>query len=134
MVKRYFAFVEKDPDSAYGIQFPDFPAVFSAADEEEDILANAAEALQLYAEDAEAMPEPSSYAAITENPEVKEALRNGAYLISVPLIENDAETVRANVTFERGLLRLIDFAAKARKLSRSAFLATAARHEMELSD
>jgi len=55
----------------------------------------------------------------------------------VPLIENDAETVRANVTFECGLLRLIDSAAKERRLSRSAFLACAARHErheMEISN
>jgi len=133
MVKRYFAYVDKDPDSAYGIQFPDFPTVFSAADEEKDIISNAMGALQLYDKYGGAMPEPSSYAAIIENPEVKEALRGGAYLISVPYAENDAETVRANVTFERGLLRLIDAAAKARRLSRSAFLATAARHEMEIS-
>jgi len=39
--------------------------------------------------------------------------------------------VRENVTFERGLLRAIDEAAKDRSLTRSAFLANAARREIE---
>ena len=47
----YFAIVHKDEDSAYGISFPDVPGCFSAADREEDIIANAIEALSLYFED-----------------------------------------------------------------------------------
>lgn len=39
--------------------------------------------------------------------------------------------MRVNVTFERGLLRAIDEAAKDRSLTRSAFLANAARREIE---
>jgi predicted RNase H-like HicB family nuclease len=130
-MRRYFALVEKETDSAFGIRFPDLPAVFSAADEERDILANAVEALQLYFEDMNERPAASSYEAVIARDDVREALAAGAYLISVPLIENDTEVIRANVTFERGLLKTIDSAAKARGLSRSAFLAVAARHEME---
>ena len=29
----YPVYVHKDPDSAYGVTFPDFPGCFSAADE-----------------------------------------------------------------------------------------------------
>jgi len=130
-MRRYFALVHKEPNSAYGVQFPDLPAVFSAADEEEDIVSNAMEALQLYFEDITERPPASSIEALTANEEIRQELANGAYLISVPLIENDTEVVRTNVTFERGLLNAIDATAKARGLNRSSFLATAARHEME---
>lgn len=130
-MRRYFALVEKEADSAFGIRFPDLPGVFSAADEEKDILANAVEALQLYFEDMSERPAASSYECVIARDDVREALAAGSYLISVPLIENDTEVIRANVTFERGLLRTIDSAAKSRGLSRSAFLAVAARHEME---
>jgi HicB_like antitoxin of bacterial toxin-antitoxin system len=63
--------------------------------------------------------------------DVREALAAGAYLIEVPLIEQDSETVRANVSFERGILRAIDAAAGRRHQTRAAFLADAAMHEIE---
>jgi hypothetical protein len=43
----------------------------------------------------------------------------------------DARVVAANISLERGMLRAIDAEAKRRKLTRSAFLAAAARREME---
>ncbi|TIP86280.1 MAG: CopG family transcriptional regulator, partial [Mesorhizobium sp.] len=52
-------------------------------------------------------------------------------LVSVPLIDNDSAVVRANVTFERGVLRAIDMAARERGITRSAFLSSAARKEIE---
>jgi len=130
-MQRYFALVHKEKNTAFGVQFPDLPAVYSAADDEKDVLANAMEALQLYFEDMVERPVSSSIEELTANSAIRQELSQGAYLISVPLIENDTEVVRANVTFERGLLNAIDATAKARGLNRSSFLATAARHEME---
>jgi metal-responsive CopG/Arc/MetJ family transcriptional regulator len=49
----------------------------------------------------------------------------------VPFIEDTTRTVRANVTFDKGMLDAIDTAAKERGLTRSAFLASAARKEIE---
>jgi predicted RNase H-like HicB family nuclease len=129
-MKSYFALVEKDQDSAFGIRFPDIAGAFSAADRQEDILSNAIEALQLWAEDMP-LPLPSPHQAIVAKPDVREALAGGGYLISVPLIDNDSAVVRANVTFERGVLRAIDAAARERGLTRSAFLSSAARREIE---
>lgn len=129
-MKSYFAIVEKEQDSAFGISFPDIPGCYSAADEQETVMAHAIEALQLWAEDMPT-PEPTPHAAIVARPNIKEALAAGGYLISVPLIENDTAVVRANVTFERGVLRAIDAAARERGLTRSAFLASAARREIE---
>lgn len=129
-MRHYFALVHKDEDSAFGVQFPDVEGVFSAADKAEKIVPNAIEALRLYAEDAE-LPEPSSHADILRRPDIKEELAKGAFLVQVPLIETDTAVVRANVSFERGLLRAIDEAAAARGLTRAAFLASAARKEIE---
>lgn len=129
-MKTYFALVEKDTDSAFGVRFPDIPGVFSAADRQDKVVANAVEALQLWAEDMP-VPPPSRHEDIVADADIRQALVGGAYLISVPLIDNDSAVVRANVTFERGMLRAIDAAARDRGLTRSAFLASAARREIE---
>ncbi|WP_082583310.1 type II toxin-antitoxin system HicB family antitoxin [Mesorhizobium sp. Root695] len=59
-MKNYLALIEKDPDSAFGIRFPDIPGCVSAADGAEDIVPNAVKALQLWADD---MPSRSRLAA-----------------------------------------------------------------------
>ena len=41
--KNYLGVVEKDPDSAYGMWFPDMPGCFPAADEFDDLPRIAAE-------------------------------------------------------------------------------------------
>lgn len=128
----YIALVHKDPESAFGISFPDLPSVFSAADDEEDIVANAIEALQLWAED-EPLPTPSPHAAILAREDVRADLKDGAFLVRIPLVRDDTRTVRANITMEAGTLAAIDAAAKRRGLTRSAFLANAAMKEIEKS-
>jgi predicted RNase H-like HicB family nuclease len=128
---RYFiALVHKEDDSAFGVSFPDLPSVFSAADMEADLTANAIEALRLWAED-EALPDPSPYDDLLRRDDIRNALSQGAFLIRVPFIEDGTRIVRANVTFEKGMLDAIDRAARERGLTRSAFLASAARKEIE---
>jgi predicted RNase H-like HicB family nuclease len=129
-MRYYIALVHKDPESAYGISFPDLPSVFSASDNEEGIVANAIEALRLWAED-EVLPIPSTHADILARDDVRGDLKEGAFLVRIPLIEDHTRTVRANITLEAGTLAAIDAAAKKRGLTRSAFLANAARKEIE---
>ncbi|MFS2152159.1 type II toxin-antitoxin system HicB family antitoxin [Rhizobium sp. Rhizsp42] len=129
-MKYFIALVHKEPDSAFGVSFPDLPSVFSAADVEDDLTANAIEALRLWAED-ETLPTPSSFDEISARPEVRSELASGAFLTRIPFIEDTTRTVRANVTFDKGMLDAIDAAAKERGLTRSAFLASAARKEIE---
>lgn len=131
-MRYYVALVHKDPESAFGISFPDLPSVFSAADDEEEIVPNAVDALRLLAEDEE-LPVPSSHADILARADVRQELKEGGFLIRVPLIEDDTRTVRANITMEAGTLAAIDIAAKERGLTRSAFLASCARKEIERS-
>ncbi|MBT9372871.1 type II toxin-antitoxin system HicB family antitoxin [Rhizobium sp. CSW-27] len=129
-MRHYIALVHKDADSAFGVSFPDVPGVFSAADAEEDIIANAIEALRLWAED-EALPAPSAIEQIIKRDDIRAELATGAFLLRVPLIEDDSRVVRANVTFEAGMLKAIDAEAARRGLTRSAFLASCARKEIE---
>jgi predicted RNase H-like HicB family nuclease len=129
-MRYYIAVVHKDVNSAYGVHFPDVSGCFSAVDDIEDIVPNAIEALSLYAEDAQ-LPASRSIDELRSDPDVAADLASGAFLVAVPVIENDARVVRANITMESGMLKAIDAAAKARGLTRSAFLAQAARRAIE---
>jgi hypothetical protein len=62
--------------------------------------------------------------------EVRRSLKSGATTMLVPLLADPGRTVRVNMTVERGLLDQIDEAAEARGLTRSAFLAQAAREKI----
>jgi HicB_like antitoxin of bacterial toxin-antitoxin system len=50
--------------------------------------------------------------------------------VMVPLLLDSGRTVRANISLDAALLEAIDAAAKERGLSRSAFLASAARDKI----
>ncbi len=126
----YIAIVHKDPDSAWGVSFPDLPGCFSAADNADDVLANAMEALELFAEDAGELARPSSIETIRKIPEVATDLAAGAFLVSVPLIRNTGKTTRVNITLDKGLLNAIDAEASRRKMTRSGLLAQAAAKEI----
>ncbi|MFO1034142.1 MAG: type II toxin-antitoxin system HicB family antitoxin [Hyphomicrobiales bacterium] len=125
----YIALVHKDKNSAFGVEFPDIPGCYSAADSMDALIANAAEALSLWAEDAD-LPPPRDVGKITALRDVAVALAEGAFLVSVPYSPNDTRVVTANISLERGVLKAIDEAAKQRKLTRSAFLAQAAKNEI----
>lgn len=129
-MRYYIAIVHKDEASAFGVHFPDIPGCFSAADTLDQVVPNAVEAISLYAEDIP-LPDPRGLEAIRADKDVQTDLAAGAMLIAVPYIENDARVERINVTMEAGLLRAVDETAKGRKLTRSAFLAQAARREIE---
>jgi predicted RNase H-like HicB family nuclease len=126
----YIGIVHKDCDSAYGVSFPDLPGCFSAADDASDLLANAMEALELYAEDGAELPAASSIEVLRQRPDVGDELADGAYLLAVPLIVNAGKSARVNITLDKGLLAAIDEAAAQRKMTRSGFLAQAAAREV----
>lgn len=127
---QYFtALIHKDDGSAYGLTFPDLPGCFAAADNWDGIPAAAAEALDLWFED---MPdvEPASIDDIRARDDVRSELAEGAVLMPVPYILADTALARANISIERGLLRAIDEVAKERGMTRSSFIASAARREL----
>jgi predicted RNase H-like HicB family nuclease len=87
-MKPYIGVVHKDPDSAYGISFPDAPGCFSAADEMDDVFAMAEEALAAWTEamlaGGLAIPRTRELSEIRADPEWAESLASSAFLIAVP--------------------------------------------------
>lgn len=126
-MKTFFGVVHKDSDSAYGVTFPDVPGCFSAADRLEDVLPNACEALELWFEDADSI-QPSNIGRIKEL--AGDDLLQGAFLLAVPLLTAAGRLVRVNLSLDRHMVDAIDTAAAARRMTRSAFLAEAARNEI----
>ncbi|MEO1746389.1 MAG: type II toxin-antitoxin system HicB family antitoxin [Pseudomonadota bacterium] len=126
----YLALVHKDTASAFGISFPDLLGCFSAADEQNAVLANAMEALELYADDIEALPVARDIEDLKQDDKIAVELASGAYLLAVPLIRNTQKTERVNITLNKGLLSAIDAEAQRRKMTRSGFLAQAAEREI----
>jgi len=132
--KYYLGVVEKDADSAWSMWFPDMPGCFPATDEFEGLPRAAAELLRQHVEAMEShgipVPVPRLAVEVMADKDVRRSLKAGATTILVPLLADPGRTVRVNVTVERGLLEQIDEAAETRGLTRSGFLAQAAREKI----
>jgi hypothetical protein len=74
---------------------------------------------------------PRSIEALRADHEAAAALAKGAALAIVPLVLDAGRPAKANLSLDAGLLAAIDEAAAARGLTRSAFLASAAREKIE---
>lgn len=126
-MQHYIGVVYQNDDTAYGVHFPDLPGCFSAADDLQTLLSEAAEAVALYMEDQAERPARSMDAIRRA---AKEDLDEGAFLIAVPHISLSGRSAKANITMDAGLLDAVDQTAKARGLTRSSFLADLARREI----
>ena len=130
---RYVSFIHSG-DGGYGVSFPDFPGCVSVGDTMEDAVRRGSEALGFHVEglrdDGEPIPPPRSIDAIKADPDLAE-WRRGADFVLVPLLLDRGSSRRVNISLDRGLLEAIDDEARQRRMTRSAFLATAARHEIE---
>jgi predicted RNase H-like HicB family nuclease len=126
----YVALIHKDADSDYGVSFPDFPGLATAGRTLDEARAMAEEALIFHIEglieDGETIPEPSPIDIVMDDP----ATRDGVVtLISMKPMAKRA--VRVNVTLPEDILAEIDRYAERRGLTRSGFLARAAKRAME---
>lgn len=127
-MKYFYAIVHKDEGSAFGVTFPDLPGCFSAADEIDEVLPNACDALALWFEDT---PEVAPLRLDQVQALAADDLRDGAFIIAVPWIRNSGKIARVNLSLDQAMLDAIDKAAVERSLTRSAFLTQAARNEIE---
>lgn len=126
-MKTFIGVVHMDEGSAYGVHFPDVPGCHSAADELDELLANASQALALWFEDESAV-EAQGMEAVRAH--AADDIAAGAFLLAVPLITTASRQVRVNISLDAGMLEAIDIAAAARKLTRSAFVIESARNEI----
>ncbi len=106
-MRSYIGLIHKDPDSDFGVSFPNFPGVITAGTTLDDARAMAQEALALHieglTEDGEAIPEPSSLEEIMSDPDNRSGV---AILVSVKTEQPKA--VRVNVTLPEDVLEQID--------------------------
>lgn len=124
-MKNYIALIHKDPESDYGVSFPDFPGCVTAGISIDEARELASEALSMHIrgmlEDGDKIPEPSSFEAVIEDPDYSGAI---AFIVIQAQVEDKAK--RINITIPEQKLRFIDIAAKNRHMTRSAFLVYAA--------
>jgi predicted RNase H-like HicB family nuclease len=132
-MSRYVALLD-GVEGAYGIVVPDLPGCTAAGETIAEVVADAIEAVREWIvdarEDGEAIPQPRDMAALKANARVAEALRDGAAFIVIPVLIDSGRPARANLSLDSGLLEAIDDAAKASGLTRSSFIATAAREKI----
>jgi predicted RNase H-like HicB family nuclease len=131
---RYVAIVDGKPGT-FGVVIPDLPGCTSGGRTIDAALRNAVEAIALWVEDAradgETIPKPRSAEKLRADPEVATALAQGGVLAYVPLVLETGRPAKANLSLDAGLLSAIDEAAARRGVTRSAFLASAAREKIE---
>ena len=128
-MSQYIALIHKEADSHFGVSFPDFPGVATAGTTLDDARSMAEEALAFHIEglvqDGEAIPEASSLDDVMSDPDNRSGV---AILIAVKT--ETPKVIRVNVTLPGDILEQIDKYAEAHGLSRSGFLAQAAKKAM----
>lgn len=127
----YPIYVNQDQGSAYGVIVPDLPGVHSAADNPEALPRLIQEAVELMYDGETGLPPQASPVEVhRHNP----AYQNGFWmLVDIDLSKINTRAVRLNISLPEYLVGRIDGAAAARRMSRSAFLAMAAEHELGTS-
>ncbi len=127
---QYSALIHKDADSDYGVSFPDLPGCVTGGTTLDEARGNAEEALALHlsgmVEDGEPIPEPSSLESIMSDVENRDGVA-----ILVAAKGEPSRSVRVNISLPEDLLARIDAHAEHVGMNRSAFLAYAAKHEIE---
>jgi predicted RNase H-like HicB family nuclease len=122
-----------ESEGTWGVRIPDLPGCYGAGASAEDAIRDAASAAREWIEHqtggAKTLPPARTAGDILASGELDIAAGEAAVII--PVLIDDGRTVRANLTFDAGLLRAIDAAARLRGLTRSAFLASAAREKID---
>ncbi|GBR14677.1 type II toxin-antitoxin system HicB family antitoxin [Asaia spathodeae] len=121
----YTALIHKDPESDFGVSFPDFPGCTTVGRSLEEARTLAQEALEFHIEemnkDGAALPAPLSLDTIMQKPDFADGV---AFLVTV---RTPGRTVRVNVTLDETLLEAIASVSR----NRSRFLAEAAWEKIE---
>lgn len=123
---RYPVIVHKDRGSDYGISVPDFPGVFTGGETLEEALNNVQEAIECFyeGENVESLPNPSPLDQILSSENAKDG---AVVLVDVNFDFLNHKAVPVNITMPLYIRNRIDKAAKAKGMTRSAFLVQAAQ-------
>ena len=128
---RFALALHTDDDVAYGVTVPDLPGCFSAGETLDQAIENAHEAIDAHVEllmdDGAPLPVVRPLADLQTDPDLAGAVW---VVIDVPVERYFGPAEKINITVPKRLLQRIDAHAKARHLSRSAFLVQAASEAM----
>ncbi|MGO9389057.1 type II toxin-antitoxin system HicB family antitoxin [Rhodoblastus sp.] len=132
---RYIGLLDISEVGEFGISFPDCLGCVAMGKDENDVFANAIEALAEWLGDLSPAerPQPRGVVDLRQDPDVNEQIAEGSIFVVVPFISEQARPARANISIDAGLLETIDETAKMLGLTRSSFLAQAAREKINRS-
>lgn len=120
-----------DTHQAFGVVVPDIPGCHSAGDSLEEVYANAKEAIETHLDtlldEGLPIPERLTLDEHRRNPDYSGFTWGFVTTRNIPALK---KAVRINISLPEALVQDIDTYAQARGMSRSAFLALAAEHEM----
>jgi predicted RNase H-like HicB family nuclease len=116
----------------WGVRVPDLPGCHGGGETAEAAIADAVSAAREWAEHRHAktrtLPAARGLAQIIADE--KADLQPHEMAVMIPVFVESGRPVRANLSLDASLLAAIDEAAKARGLTRSAFVASAAREKI----
>jgi predicted RNase H-like HicB family nuclease len=128
---RFPVVLHTDDGVRYGVTVPDLPGCFSAGDTFDAALASVAEAIDLHVEGlvdtGGDLPECRAISAHRANPDYADGIWA---VVEVPVEKYFGPAEKINITLPRRLLVRIDDHAKACGMTRSGFLAEAAKAAM----
>ncbi len=131
---RYMAMVEGKPGS-FGLIFPDLPGCVAMGKSIDEVVQLGTEALSEWIADVTAdglrVPKARTTEQLLKDPEVQGDLATGSIFVSIPLVLDTGRSARANISIDSGLLTAIDEAAQRNGVTRSSFLAAAARDKIK---
>ena len=118
----FVALAQGDQQAGYTASFPDLPDIAASGADMAELVTTAREAvlqeLQHIADDGREWPKPTPIENVTHKPGVI------AFLVDITVEDTP---VRVNISIGERLLKRIDQAAETRGMSRSGFIASAAR-------
>jgi predicted RNase H-like HicB family nuclease len=126
----YIAIVDGQGD-VWGARFPDLPGVHGGGNSPKAAVDDAMSAARDWAAHVAAKGQPIPLPRDLGEILASDEIGAGEATVIVPLLLDGGRTVRANLTFDAWLLEDIDAAAKVLGLTRSAFLASAAREKIK---
>ena len=117
-----------DDNHAHGVTIPDFPGCFSAADNWDDLPYRIQEAVELYCDGEDmTIPPPSSLEALQSDKQYQDGIW---MMVNIDVDRLETKPVRLNISLPSNLVQQIDHWAKDHAMTRSGFLAQAARESM----
>ena len=131
-MKHYVGILDGAGD-VWGVRVPDLPGCHGGGATPEDAIADATSAVREWAEAraarSSALPAARTVAELVRTGEIDTA--GGESAVMIPLVVDSGRSIRANLSLDAGLLAAVDAEARRRGLTRSAFIASAAREKIE---